>query len=492
MSLKALLAKFASGSKTDNQYFIVIQADAVYFSDPENSSSEVNRFPIDSNWEQTLDAALATIDIKGSQLTVVISSQFYQSYQIDKPEIPEEEWSSALPFLLKDLITERVTDIVADGYPLSDGKKAQAYVLNKAVLASINGIVGNAGGVLNRIVPEDEVWGYLQNDYPNFMLLHRSQKSNFKIGAYVERKIRFQRAIRGVVSPITGTAMGDLQLDSLALEIQRSTDFLSSQFRDVSINHLFVCCDEEMQLELVTALSERLGIQVYAATDQDNVVCGEILIQLASSLPSEGINLFPSYLKPKKELLTLNNTAILWGSMTVIMLSVYGYYTVQNTNHQKQAADITREVNQLNQELKVVQGQVAAHKPTPSKISAIERIKIEVEGKKNALDAISKFDTAEKVGYSGVMTSLSELDTNDISISSIALEKQKLSLSGLARTPDSVPRFVAQFKNEVELIGRSFEQLTIGRNENDIVTFQLTTSVDSKTQISPKKVSEGQ
>lgn len=490
MNLKSLLAKFTSKNKTKSQNYIVIQADAIYCYEPNNKVSIVNRFPIESGWESTLDSALSVANFAGHQFTVVISSQFYQNYQIDKPEIPEEEWTGALPFLLKDLISERVTDIVADGYPMLDGKKAQVYVLSKTVLGSINAAIEKVGAALSRIVPEDEVWGYLKSDYPNFMLLHRSEKSNFKIGAYVERKIRFQRVIRGVVSPLTGTAMGDLQLDSLALEIQRSTDFLSSQYRDVSINHLYVCCDEEIQPELVLALSERLGVQVFATTEQERVVCGEQLLQLAQLLPPEGINLFPLHLRPKKEFLTLTNVAISWGIVAAIMLSLFGFYSIQNAKFNDQAENVRREADHLTQELKSVQDQVVAHKPTPSKVAALERLKLEIKDKKRSLQAIGDFDTAEQAGYSGVMSSLSELDTRDISVSSIVLDKQKLNLSGLARTPDSVPRWVAQFKNEVDLVGRNFEQLVIGRNENDVVTFQLVTSVDKGALVTSAPVSE--
>jgi MSHA biogenesis protein MshI len=43
----------------------------------------------------------------------------------------------------------------------------------------------------------------------------------------------------------------------------------------------------------------------------------------------------------------------------------------------------------------------------------------------------------------------------------------------MARDANVIPTWIAQFKDEVSLTGRSFEQLTIGRDEQDIVTFEL-------------------
>lgn len=479
MSLTSLLAKFRKGQASQDNLYIVVQAGAVYVS--ETGHADILKFPAETSWESALEGALATVNGGGKSAVVILASQLYQSFQIEKPELPEEEWSTALPFLLKDLITERVTEIVADGYALADNKKAQTYVLSKSVLTPILNAVEGAGATLKRVIPEDEVWGSVQDEFVNFMLLHRSERANFKIGAYVEKKSRFQREIRGVAAPLTGTVMSELQIDSLALELQRSTDYLSSQIRDVSINHLFVCCDDEQQSILVQALSERLGVKVLPVNQQDQVQCGEVLLNVVKGIPPSGVNLFPEHLKPKQELLTLNNVAIAWGILTFIMFGVYGYYAVEKAGYESRIEQLTSEKKSTEDELKVFQSKLAAHKPTPSKLEAIERLKIEIKDKERSLSAIYEFDSGGQAGYSGVMNALTKLETGDISISNIALNGGNLNLAGLARTPASVPKWVNQFKSEVELQGRSFKKLTLGRNEDDIVTFKLTTNLDEKS-----------
>lgn len=471
MDVKSLLARFKRSGHSAEVLKVVIQPDAIYLA--AGSASSSHHFPISADWQSTLKEALNTVEAAGSAVMVLLASHYYQSYQIDKPELPEAEWPAALPFLLKDLITERVTEIVADGYALSDGKKAQVYVISKSLLTPLQQIVTAAGASLSRIVPEDEVWGYAQLQFDNFMLLHRSEKASFKIGAYVAGKSRFQRIIRGVAAPITGVAMAELQADSLALELQRSTDYLASQLREVSINQLYTCCDGEEQAELLSALSQRLAIQVLPLHESP-VSCGESLLDTASRLPAEGVNLYPDYLQPKRELFNLKTVLALWLLVVLAMAGVYGFYTTQNLQSQARLNEIRGEMGQLTQQVHGLQKKLTLHKPSPAKQAALERLRQEVKDQRLSLRAITQFDRDDQAGYSGVMRSLAELSNNEISLTRIRINDNQLNLAGLARTPSSVPKWLGRFKQEIELSGRSFEGLVMGRDEDDVVTFELT------------------
>ncbi|POB69223.1 MSHA biogenesis protein MshI, partial [Vibrio vulnificus] len=117
----------------------------------------------------------------------------------------------------------------------------------------------------------------------------------------VEHTPMFQRTIRSVFPPLTGEAASALQLDGLALELQRSIDYLSSQIKGVSLNQLKICCDEEDHAELVSALNERLSANA-SVLDEEGRLSGNIVVDCAAQLGMAEINLYPEHLKPKKEL----------------------------------------------------------------------------------------------------------------------------------------------------------------------------------------------
>ncbi|BCL68504.1 MSHA biogenesis protein MshI [Vibrio nigripulchritudo] len=464
----SLLERLKGKSSSAKKVSVSLLEDAVYCS----IDSQTELFPIkDRSWEQTLAKVLSDEKYTHSEVVITLGAHHYQTYQIERPEIPEEEWSVALPFLLKDLIAERVTDIVADGIPLPNSSKIQTYVLSKRVLTPLLAILEKSQITLDRILPEDEVWGQANEHAEDFLLLHQSAHSSFKINAYVTRDICFHRTIRGVSAPLTGAQASSLQIDGLALEMQRSIDYLSSQIKQAQFHKLFICCDDEIDEELTTALEERLSVKVGTLMDGD-VRCGEVLTKYA--LRSDyRINLYPEHLKPKVELFTLPVVAASWLIVALVMFGYYGFIEYQIQQEKAQIAQLSSQSTTLKAQLTELQTMLGEHKPSPNKLAAVQRIEAEIRAKEASLNAVGQFDNQKQVGYSGIMSALSRLDRNDISLSQISINKNTLNVSGLARTPSAVPGWIKQFRNELDLVGRSFEQLNIGRNEDDIVTFEL-------------------
>ncbi len=473
MDFKAVLDKFKRTSGGGRTCFLVIQPDAVYLS-TSVKSAQPSRFEVsDSNWEKAVEQALSVAAGSYDSLKVVLSHTYYQMYQIDKPAMPRDEWPAALPFLLKDLISERVTDIVADAVELSNSSKVQAYVLPIKVLDKIVQLANRVSLPLEAVIPEDCVWGHTAGELGNFILLQRSVKGHFRISAFVERTIAFHRSIRSVTPPLTGVPTSEMQMDSLSLELQRSIDYLSSQMRNVQLHQLKVCCDEEDENELVQSLNFRLSTKVSPLLAEEHELSGHVLADIASSSNALRINLYPDYLKPKKELLTLKNMLISWGVLAVIIFASYGYVTWQNSGIKEDIAIAKSKSNILKSELDHYQAQLRKHEPDANKIAAKARLEREISAKRDSLHAVGKFDSSQRVGFSGVMQSLAKVSSNEISLSEIKISNHTLNLKGLAKSPSSVPSWVNKFKNEITLVGRTFNDVTIGRNEKGIITFEL-------------------
>ncbi|EED26637.1 msha biogenesis protein mshi [Vibrio sp. 16] len=138
-----------------------------------------------------------------------------------------------------------------------------------------------------------------------------------------------------------------------------------------------------------------------------------------------------------------------------------------------QESEFRLQVDTLTQRL-------AKHQPTPAKVAAVARLEQEIESKRQSLQAVSEYDDAQQMGYSGVMRSLAQLGRNDISLNSITIDSTGLDLQGYAREPQVIPNWINQFKTELNLVGRTFEKLQIGRNDQDIVIFELKTRGDKQ------------
>jgi MSHA biogenesis protein MshI len=80
-----------------------------------------------------------------------------------------------------------------------------------------------------------------------------------------------------------------------------------------------------------------------------------------------------------------------------------------------------------------------------------------------------------QIGYSGIMSSLTQLGKGNISLTKIHISGDNVSFTGFARSPDVVPNWVKSFENELHLVGRTFDQLEIKTDENGLVSFILNT-----------------
>ncbi|MDE1309435.1 MSHA biogenesis protein MshI [Vibrio aestuarianus subsp. cardii] len=479
MNVQSLIEKIKPSKAATKQLFAVVQPEAIYFSSLEGVTLP-REVPLEgATWQSVLLDSVKALNAKGLVVHLVLHSNLYQTYQIEKPNLPKEEWSVALPFLLKDLINEKVTEIVADAFSLPIGNKIQAYVVAKRLVLEVSALLQANGLLLGKVIPESEVWARSAGELGNFLLLHRNKNSSFKFDAFIDRKCSFQRTIRGVVPPITGVASSALQLDGLALELQRSIDYLSSQLKGASLHQLKVQCDEEDQQELVDALNERLSVKV-SLLDERHPDSVDLLLEKITSINDEMLNLYPEHLKPKKDYFSLSAVVAVWGGVTLLMLLMYGGYQWQNQRQLQQLQMVQSEAQTLKVQFDQMKQKADRHKPSAEKIAAIERLKLEIKAKQDSLNAVHQFDESQQVGYSGVMRSLAKLSRSDISLTSIEIDSDKLDLHGLAREAKVIPNWLSQFKSELNLVGRSFEKLKIGRNEQDIITFELKTTEGDK------------
>ena len=352
--------------------------------------------------------------------------------------------------------------------------------LPKKLLNKLVNITQSAQVELKGVAPEDEIWGYSAGELSNFILLQRSSNSHFKLGAFVENTVCFQRTIRSVVPPLTGVASSVLQLDGLALELQRSIDYLSSQIKGTQLHQLKICCDEEDETELQSALNNTLSSTVSLLVEGERDNSESLLVKLAAEKDTFNVNLYPEHLKPKKEYFTLTNVVAIWGLVCVLLLGGYFVMQYQVSNLDKELTALQHDSNRLNKQVNQLNSKLTQHKPSPEKVAAVARLKRETQAKKEALKAVGQYDESQQVGYSGVMNSLAKLGRNDISLSHIYMTHDTLDLSGFARNANVVPNWIGQFKTELNLVGRAFEKLKIGRNEQDVVTFELSTRRESK------------
>ncbi|MGF1680612.1 PilN domain-containing protein [Photobacterium minamisatsumaniensis] len=434
-----------------------------------------------SSWGQAIKALVEKHQLKGYDFRAVLGHGFYQSMLIEKVELPREEYSTALPYLVKELVNESPTDLVADGFlaPLKD--RLQVFVSHKKQLDVLIAAFRDVGCSLVRVSAEEVVWGQLTAHNQNQLVLHRRGQGNLQLSAFKQQALCFQRQLRGFTSPLLGKSVSDtlaqgLQLDSLALELQRSLDFLSAQLRDAPITQLLISCDDDDDVALANALSQRLNVVVIAVAPSHPVLATNAArIAHAGIVEPEqaGINFYSDALKPTVNFLTLPNILMSWLAIAVFMGALAGWYGWQNYQQQQKLITEQARLTAQNAELERAKASLAKHLPSPLKIEAADGLEQQLAAKQATLEAIAMHDISLQVGYASMLKQLSDAADGDISLQRISVSGPRLDLEGLARTPTSVPSWLKAFKAYPDLADRRFQLMSLERNKQNIVTFKL-------------------
>lgn len=434
-----------------------------------------------ADWGSAIHSLFEKHQLTGSAVRVVLGHGLYQSMLIEKPELPREEYPTALPFLVKDLVNESPLDLVADGFPAPLKDRLQVFVTNRKQVELLIKACSDAGCEVQSVSAEEVVWGQLAEPSRSQLILHRRRHSNLQLTAFKRQEICFQRQLRGFPIPLldeqkVGDSGAALQLDSLALELQRSLDFLSSQLREAPITQLLVSCDDDNDSVLANELTERLNVSVAALKPaHPDLVSNNARIAYAALLTPEdaGINFYSDVLRPQTRLMTLQNVVLSWVAIVVVMTSIAGWYQWQNYLVQEQLVADQQRLASKKAELDRAKAALVRHIPSPLKVELAGNLEQHLAAKQASLRAIEMHDDSLKVGYAGMLKQLSAAASGDISISHIRVNGNKLDLEGLARSPDSVPAWLQAFRNYPFLSDKRFEQMALGRNKKNIVTFRL-------------------
>ncbi len=173
----------------------------------------------------------------------------YDVYQVEKPEVPDEELVPAVTWKIKDLLSYDVTQAVVDCYPMpasSKNSKSQVSVVSAAE-SSIGAYVTDiktTGLNLQAIDIPELVLSNLQlvQDTDGLMMAvlllgnDRGMLNIYRDGdLYVSRELKI-----GTNQLQQITSEDQSVFDSLMLEIQRSTDYFEGFYGLGAVNHLRV------------------------------------------------------------------------------------------------------------------------------------------------------------------------------------------------------------------------------------------------------------
>ncbi|SMY36606.1 MSHA biogenesis protein MshI [Photobacterium andalusiense] len=479
--IQRLFSSFLAHKNPSLNGAITLYSDAVVVVVGSEADVIVDSVPITSTteWSTVIEMLIAKHQLAGSQVAVILGQGLYQSLLIDKPELGADELALALPYLVKDLVNEAPEDIVADGFSCLQNDRLQVFVSTRQQVAKIIAACKSAGCDVGCVTVESVVWSEFTADNRSQLIVHRYGNGNLQLTAFSQHKLFFQRQLRGFdvsLVAMPNTDAQSLQLDSLALELQRSLDFVSAQLRDDSISQLLISCDNDDNHQLAQALNDRLNVTVKAlVSPQPSLTSTAARVTWAGFKQGfdSAINLYSQHLQPKRQWLTLNNMLLSWLALTVLIATVSGCYSFKSRQLSPEIVSNNGQLTAAQTELALIQKQLLLHIVSPIKQQRVSVLEQEISAKQATLKAVANHDASLLVGYGEVLTQLAAAASTDIAIERISISAAGMNVNGSARIPDAVPRWLSTFNRYSTLAERRFQLLTIDRDDSNQVRFSL-------------------
>jgi Tfp pilus assembly protein PilN len=196
-------------------------------------------------------------------------------------------------------------------------------------------------------------------------------------------------------------------------------------------------------------------------------------------MAKNSINLLQQDLLPKQVLVTLPRVVMLWCLTLVFMLSwtIFNHYQVTELTA-KYVALSQIKTNQDNQ-LAQLENKLKANRADVTVLEELAMLKIVLKNKSVLLNELTDRTHTSVAGFASSMTELSLMHHKDISLQHVNITYQDLTFSGVARTPEAVPAWLAKFETSKFLSGKSFINFSLNENEQKLTEFLV--SSKSKT-----------
>ena len=203
------------------------------------------------------------------QCYLVLSNAHSQIVQVEKPSVPDAEMNAALKWQIKDLVSIAPDNMVLDYFdgPTLSGGHEKINVVCAAKNDVIELITTLADDELNLVSITTEEFAFasllpIQED----AVLLVCQQPNEEVNLLIVKngQLFFSRRLRGFAQ-IANKSEDELSMgiiDSLSLEIQRSTDYFERQLKQAPIKAIEILIPVKTEGFLARKLAENTNVEV--------------------------------------------------------------------------------------------------------------------------------------------------------------------------------------------------------------------------------------
>lgn len=238
---------------------------------------EIIPYKINEGISGVLTAAVKKYRLEGVNCSWVLHHSNYQLLQLDALPVTGAEFQAAIRWKIKSLLPFPIEDAVIDSFSLPIQKTHEPHKMMMVTAARVSYLqtfsakIIQSGLKLTTIdIPElalRNITALYENDEKATALIYLERARGQLIITY-KKVLYFQRLIEFGLESIKETEKGggqdeaNVQLDKIALELQRSFDYYQTQWRQPPISRIFLATVESSSLPIISYLSQHLSMAI--------------------------------------------------------------------------------------------------------------------------------------------------------------------------------------------------------------------------------------
>ncbi|WOH35904.1 hypothetical protein RI844_10970 [Thalassotalea fonticola] len=196
------------------------------------------------------------------------------------------------------------------------------------------------------------------------------------------------------------------------------------------------------------------------------------------------INLLRDELVAVQTWLTLTNVVRVWAVFFLICILITAYFNVNHSALNEQYTSLKNKNMQLSNQLEQIEDILKSRVVDPRKVNHLSRLKFIFQNKQVLHRQLTDQTQVRLSGFASVMTEISQYHNREVSLTSVKISDDSISMQGLARNADSVPLWLSGFQDSIFMAGKRFSEFNLNINEGGYTSFvvssTITESVESK------------
>ncbi len=291
-----IFERFRKNSSSDTQFVAGISVEkehvrGVVFDQTSHVVIAMHSVAKTHDLRQDFENLAEGLDFEGA-VAVCLANDTYQFVEVDRPQVDEKEILQAIGWSVKELLKFPVENAIMDFLE----KPAQATGQNKLNLVvaedtPLKDIVAACNQQIGQLqlisVYEVVLRRLLEQSEQATLMLFQLPGQELLLQIIQDGKLYFARRLRGFnrLSQYTKDELSLGALDTIGLEIQRSTDYFESQLKQAPISNIVLCLDHQERDTIVESISSSFSLPVswLALENEDGESIADYALAIAAA-----------------------------------------------------------------------------------------------------------------------------------------------------------------------------------------------------------------